>query len=63
MCVLCVYVALMGDFYLRKTPKKKWSNCCLLKDREYWKFVKNMKHVKHWKAEDFLCFASFVYDK
>ena len=63
MCVLCVYVAVMADFYLRKTPKKNWSNCCLLKDREYWKFVKNSKHMKHWKAEDFLFFASLVHDK
>ena len=42
--ILCVCVALMGVFHLRKTPKNKWSNCCLLTVREDYKFLENMQN-------------------
>ena len=49
MRVLRVYVALMADFYLRKNPKSKWSNCCFLRVRENWKSLENTQN--HWLCE------------
>ena len=45
VCLCCTH----GDFYLRKTPKNKWSNCCLLRVGKDWKFLENMQN--YWLCE------------
>ena len=49
LCVVCVYVALMGGLSKKPPPpppqkkikNKKWSNCCLIRVRKDWKFLEN----------------------
>ena len=65
--LLCVNVALLGDFFPRKTHKIKWSNCYLNRVGKvlfsYFtrkrvgnslKLRQMAGYVKHWKVENFL---------